>query len=100
MTVDDPGDDVGEVVQRIDVVDLAGLDQRRNGGPMFGSAVGPCEQRILSGQCHYPNILPISGGKSRSITNGIRCFAAAFVGITASGAPLVILFTSRSRRER
>ena len=51
MTVHDPGDDVGKVVERIDAVDLAGLGQRRDGCPMFGSAVGACEQRILSGQC-------------------------------------------------
>jgi hypothetical protein len=27
MTVDDPGEDVGEVAKRIDIVQLAGLDQ-------------------------------------------------------------------------
>jgi hypothetical protein len=30
--------------------DLAGFDQRRDDCPMFGSAVGACEQRILTSQ--------------------------------------------------
>jgi len=40
MTVDDPGQDVGEVGKRVDVVELAGLDQGRDDGPVFGAAVG------------------------------------------------------------
>jgi hypothetical protein len=38
---------------------------------------------------HRPNILPISGGKLKPTTNGIRCLGVAFVGITASNALLV-----------
>ena len=48
MAVDDPGEDVGEVGERIDAVQLAGLDQRGDGGPMLGAAVGAGEQRILA----------------------------------------------------
>jgi len=40
MPVDDPGQDVGEVGERIDVVDLAGLDERRDDSPVFGTTVG------------------------------------------------------------
>ena len=48
MTVDDPGEDIGEVGQRIDVVEFARLDERSDGSPMLGAAVRPCEQGILS----------------------------------------------------
>jgi hypothetical protein len=40
MTVNDPGEDVGEVGQRIDVVEFAGFYERSDGGPMLGTAVG------------------------------------------------------------
>src|SRR6476646_7157722 len=47
MAVDDPGEDVGEVGNRVDVVQLAGFDQRRDSGPMLGATVGAREQRIF-----------------------------------------------------
>ena len=47
MAVDDPGEDVGEVGKRVDVVQLAGFDQRRDSGPMLGATVGAREQRIF-----------------------------------------------------
>ena len=50
MAVDDPGDDVGEIGVRIDAAELAGLDQRRDDGPVLAAAVGAGEQRILSVQ--------------------------------------------------
>ena len=48
MTVDDPGEDVCQIPERIHVVQLAGFDQRGDGGPMFGASVRPREQRVLS----------------------------------------------------
>ncbi len=63
MTVDDPGEDVGEVGQRIDVVEFARLDERSDGGPMLGTAVRPREQGILSVERYQPFILPMSGRK-------------------------------------
>jgi hypothetical protein len=47
MAVDDPGEDVDQVGERIDIVQLTGFDQRRDDGPMFGAAIGACEQRIF-----------------------------------------------------
>jgi hypothetical protein len=38
MTVDDPGEDVGEVSQRIDVAEFARLDERGT-GPVVNSIV-------------------------------------------------------------
>jgi hypothetical protein len=40
MPVDDPGQDVGEVGKRIDVVELAGLDQGCDDRPVFGTTIG------------------------------------------------------------
>jgi hypothetical protein len=46
MAVDDPGEDVGQVGERIDLVEFTSLDQGRDDGPMLGTAVRACEQRI------------------------------------------------------
>lgn len=46
--VDDPGQDVGEIGERIDVVDLAGFDQGRDDSPVFGATVGSGKQLVLA----------------------------------------------------
>ncbi len=48
VAVDDPGEHVGEVSERFDVVQLAGFDQRSDDGPMLGSTVGACEECVLT----------------------------------------------------
>jgi hypothetical protein len=48
MTVDDPGEDVGQIPERVDVIQFAGFDQSSDGGPMLGAAVRTPEQCILS----------------------------------------------------
>ena len=48
MAVDDPGEDVGEVGLRVDAVELAGLDERGDDGPVLSAAVGAGEERILA----------------------------------------------------
>ena len=47
MVVDDPGEDVSQVFERVDVVEFAGLDERSDGGPVFGAAIRSREQRIF-----------------------------------------------------
>ena len=47
MTVDDPGEDVSQIRERVDVIELTGLDQRGDGGPVFGATIRTCEQCIL-----------------------------------------------------
>ena len=76
MAVDDLGEHVGELGVRIDVVELAGLDQRGDDGPMLGAAIGAGEERILPVECHCPFILPMSGKSWKSITGGTRILAA------------------------
>jgi hypothetical protein len=47
MTIDDAREDVGQIRERVDVVQLAGLDQGRDGGRMLGASIGIREQRVL-----------------------------------------------------
>lgn len=48
MPVDDPGQDVGEIGERIDVVDLAGFNQGGDDRPVFGATVGSGKQCVLA----------------------------------------------------
>jgi hypothetical protein len=56
MSIDDPGEDIGEVGKRIDVVQLTGFDQRGDNGPVLGAAVRACEQRIFPVECDRMSI--------------------------------------------
>jgi hypothetical protein len=47
VAVDDPGEYVGQVAERLDVVQLARLDQRRDDGPVLGAAVRAREEGVL-----------------------------------------------------
>jgi len=51
VAFDDPGEHVGEVAERLDVVQLARLDQRGDDGPVLGAVVGACEEHILPVEC-------------------------------------------------
>jgi hypothetical protein len=55
MTVDDSGDDVGQIVMRFDAAELAGLDQRGDDGPVLAAAVGGGEQRVLAVERNRPD---------------------------------------------
>ena len=48
MTVDDAGDDVGEVTERIDTKQLAGFDQRGDDRPVLSAAIRAGEQGVLA----------------------------------------------------
>jgi len=50
VTLDDAGDDVGEVGLWIDAVRLAGLDQRGEDGPVLGAAIGAGEEVVLAAE--------------------------------------------------
>jgi len=47
MAVDDPGEGIGQIGKRIDIVQLTGFDQGCDGGPMLGASVGTGEQRVF-----------------------------------------------------
>jgi hypothetical protein len=55
MTVDNFGDDVGEIAVRFDTAELAGLNQRSNDCPALATAVGTGEERILAVQRDRPD---------------------------------------------
>ena len=46
--IDEPVEDVGDVGLRLDVVELARLDQRGDAGPVFGPLVMAGEERVLA----------------------------------------------------
>ena len=46
--IDELVEDVGDVGLRLDVVELARLDQRRDAGPVFGPLVMTSEERVLA----------------------------------------------------
>ena len=48
MALDDAGDDGGEIALRIDAVQLAGLDQGGQDGPVLAAAVGAGEEGVLA----------------------------------------------------
>jgi hypothetical protein len=89
MAVDDPGENIREIAERIDVVEFTGLDQRCDGGPMVGAAVRAGEQmrpdRPLDdieidldtavGEEAFENIAP-----RRGIADGLGFFAANSAG--------------------
>lgn len=54
-------EDVGEIGGRVDVVELAGLDEARNGSPVFSAERMACEEGILS----------LEGNRSHAALDGI-----------------------------
>ena len=83
MAVGDFVEDVGEPRLRIDIVHLAGFDQRGVDGPISSALVRAGEQMILAPERDRPFILPVSGLRSRFIIAGTRCTADAYGCITA-----------------
>lgn len=57
-----------------------------NDGAGLGSIGGIAEEPTLPAGGNLPNILPISGKKSRSITAGTRCMVGLSAVITGSNA--------------
>jgi hypothetical protein len=72
VAVDDLGEDVGEIAERLDAVELAGLDQRGDDGPVLGATVGAGEQCIFPVERDRSAILPMSGRKLKFVTAGTR----------------------------
>src|SRR5919199_3799407 len=52
---DDALEHVGEVGERVEAVELGGLDQGEGDGPVLGGAGGSGEQRIFSSQSNRPH---------------------------------------------
>ena len=93
--VSDAGEHVGEVVLRVETVELGALDQGIDRGGAATAGIGASEQVILAANGNHAVILPISGKKLRFITAGTRCMGAGFGDNMSSGARSVKLFMSK-----
>jgi hypothetical protein len=93
--VGDAGEHIGEIVLRVEAVELGALDQRVEGRGAAAAGIGAGKQIIFAANSNRPVILPISGRKSKFITGGTRCMGVAFAASTLSDAPAVRSFTSR-----
>ena len=93
--IGDAGEQVGDVVLRVESVELGAFDQRVDRGGAAAAGIRASKQVILAANSNRPVILPISGRKSKFITGGTRCMGVAFAASTLSDAPAVRSFTSR-----
>jgi hypothetical protein len=87
VSVDHPREHVTQISVGLDVIKLAGFDQRTQHGPSMTAAITAREEMILPSESHRPFILPVSGLKSRFIIAGTRCTAGACGCITARSGP-------------
>ena len=95
---DDPLQDVGEIVERLDTVELAAVDQGIGDRPTASTGIRSGEQPVLAAQGQLGVILPMSGRKWLSIIVGIRFTAVGSGGNTANIVRMVTSFMSRPRR--
>ena len=93
--VGDADEHVGEIVLRVETVELGTLDQGVDCSGAAASGIGAGKQIILAANGNRPVILPISGRRSKSIIDGTHSMGAAFAANMSSGAPAAISFTSR-----
>jgi hypothetical protein len=95
--IGDAGEHVGDIVLRVETVELGGLDQGIDCRGAATTGIGAGKQVILAANGNRPVILPISGRRSRSIIAGTHSMDAVFGANTSSGAPAATSFTSRWR---
>jgi hypothetical protein len=81
----DTGKNVGKSGLRIDMVHFCCDNQTVHGGGPLTTAVGTSKQPSPPPESHLPDILPISGKKSRSITAGMR-FMVGMSGVTTASS--------------
>jgi hypothetical protein len=91
----DAGEQVGDIVLRVESVELGALDQGVDRSGAAAAGIGAGKQIILAANGNRPVILPISGRRSRSIIAGTRSMGAAFGANMSSGALAAMSFTSR-----
>ena len=78
MAVEDRAQGVGDVVDGIDVVELAAGDDGGQQRPVLGADLVTGEQHVFSGESDHPVILPMSGRKLSSTIAGILSMAELF----------------------
>jgi len=87
--------DVGEIVLRVEAVELGAFDQRVECSGALAAGFGPEEQKVLTGDGNRPVILPISDRMWRYIIAGTHSMGGAFAANMSSGAPAAMSFMSR-----
>jgi hypothetical protein len=93
--VSDAGEQVGEIVLRVETVKLGALDQGVDRSGAAAAGIGASEEIIFSAYGNRPVILPISGKRSSSIIAGTHSMGAAFAANMSSGAPAAMSFMSK-----
>ena len=76
--VGDAGEHVGDIVLRVETVELGGLDQGIDYRGAAAAGIGAGKQIIFTANGNRPVILPMSGRRSRSIIPGTHSMDAAF----------------------
>jgi len=84
VVVGDAREYVGEISLWVDAVQLTGLDQRSEDGPVLAAVIGSGEERILASEGHRPFILPMSGRSWKSITDITPISARKFWCVVSS----------------
>jgi hypothetical protein len=79
---------VGEILLRVDFIEFAGVDERRQNRPGFAASGTAGEKMIFSAESHHPFILPMSGKNWKSITGGTRILAARLLCVGWSSEQL------------
>ena len=90
-------EDVGKPGAWIDIIELAGLDQRIDGCGATAPLVGACEGPVTAPDRDRAVILPMSGRKLKFVTSGTRFMGGVFAANIRSGAPAASLSTLRWR---
>ena len=73
--VGNAGEDIGEIMLRVDAVELGAFDQRVHRRGSAAAGVGAGEEVILAAGGNHPFILPMSG-RSWKFTTGITPISA------------------------
>ena len=93
--IGDAGEQIGEIVLRVEAVELGAFDQRVDRGGAAAAGIGAGKQIILAANRNRPVILPISGRMWRYIIAGTHSMGGAFAANMSSGAPAAMSFMSR-----
>lgn len=95
--VGDSSEHVGEVMLRVEAVELGAFNQRIDRGGAAAAGIGAGKQIIFTANGSRAVILPMSGRKLKSITAGTRSMGGAFGVNMSSSGPAAKWFTSKRR---
>jgi hypothetical protein len=88
VTVDDGSEDAGEIAVRFDVVQFAGLDERRDHSPVLRTGIMTGKERVFALSGQFPFILPMSGQFIACSIGGTRILVPMLRSIDPIGAAM------------